>query len=258
MTPTDPLVDEALEAVARALWQRLYNDPPLEWPGLTYPDAAYVVEDARAAITAMRAVSQEGEGERAHAVAWLRRVAKARDDRADPVWAEALFEAADYIEHGEHLQHSGLPDAPSTAADAQDDAEWCAPGDDQRDVWLVRFNDADMREALYTGPDAERDARAKWGMMCGPSGTWNGYLFRLAKRSRLSPVTSPDTILVEALREAETWCVMPCKDRLDHVTSWDICVEPEAGATGVAVIGSIYSGEAVANAILSAIKSAAR
>jgi hypothetical protein len=64
----------------------------------------------------------------------------------------------------------------------------------------VRFNDADMREALYTGPDAERDARAKWGMMCGPSGTWNGYLFRLAKRSRLSPVTSAQDDAVQALK----------------------------------------------------------
>jgi hypothetical protein len=59
---------------------------------------------------------------------------------------------------------------------------WCAPGDDQKDVWIVRFNDADMREAIFTGPDAERDARAKWDLMCSPSGTWNGYLFRLASR----------------------------------------------------------------------------
>lgn len=40
--------------------------------------------------------------ERANVVAWLRKVAQARDDRADPEWAAALSEAADAIERGEH------------------------------------------------------------------------------------------------------------------------------------------------------------
>lgn len=45
--------------------------------------------------------------ERVAIVAWLRKIAQARDDRADPEWAAALFEAAEFIERGEHLtQHN--------------------------------------------------------------------------------------------------------------------------------------------------------
>lgn len=42
------------------------------------------------------------ETERLAIVSWLRLVAQARDDRADLEWAAALFEAADFIERGEH------------------------------------------------------------------------------------------------------------------------------------------------------------
>lgn len=59
---------------------------------------------------------------------------------------------------------------------------WCAPGDRQEDVWLIRFDDNDRSDAVYTGPDAETEARAAWTRHCGPSGTWNGYLFRLVRQ----------------------------------------------------------------------------
>jgi hypothetical protein len=78
---------------------------------------------------------------------------------------------------------------------------WCAPGDDQQDAWIVRFNDTDMREAIFRGPDAERDARAKWEMMCGPSGTWNGYLFRLSTRTPATEMGIEP--LVESGRDAQ-------------------------------------------------------
>jgi hypothetical protein len=48
----------------------------------------------------------------------------------------------------------------------------------------------------------------------------------------------------------DTWEVRPCKDRLGNVSSWDICLPTEPDATGVAVVASVYSGEAVANEIV--------
>lgn len=59
-----------------------------------------------------------------------------------------------------------------------DQFEWAAPGDQQEDAWLVRFCDNDIRDALYTGPDAEREARAAWERHA-PG--YNMYLFRLAR-----------------------------------------------------------------------------
>lgn len=47
----------------------------------------------------------------------------------------------------------------------------------------------------------------------------------------------------------DTWEVHPCKDRLGHVTSYDICLPQEPGSSGVAVIASVYSGEEVAKQI---------
>jgi hypothetical protein len=67
----------------------------------------------------------------------------------------------------------------------------------------------------------------------------------------------PDCAVCEALEGAENWVVRPCKDRLGHISSFDICIEPDPDAIGVAVIASVYSGEIVANAILKAIKLAA-
>ena len=40
--------------------------------------------------------------------------------------------------------------------------QWAAPGDQQEDAWLVRFCDKDCGEAVFTGPDAERQAWDYW------------------------------------------------------------------------------------------------
>jgi hypothetical protein len=48
----------------------------------------------------------------------------------------------------------------------------------------------------------------------------------------------------------DKWEVRPCRDRLGNVTSYDICLPQEPGSTGVAVVASVYSGEAVANQIV--------
>jgi hypothetical protein len=56
--------------------------------------------------------------------------------------------------------------------------EWAAPGDQQEDAWLVRFCDKDCGEAIFTGLNAEAEARAYWNRYA-PS--YNIYVFRLAR-----------------------------------------------------------------------------
>jgi len=59
---------------------------------------------------------------------------------------------------------------------------WCAPGDDQQDVWLLRFDDPSRDEMIWFGDGAETEARMAWESLCGQQGgAWNGHLFRLAK-----------------------------------------------------------------------------
>lgn len=47
----------------------------------------------------------------------------------------------------------------------------------------------------------------------------------------------------------DRWEVRPCKDKLGHTTSFDICLPSKPEDRGVAVVASVYSGEAVANEI---------
>jgi hypothetical protein len=56
--------------------------------------------------------------------------------------------------------------------------EFAAPGDQQEDAWLVRFCDKDVREQIWTGPDAEAEAWRSWERFA-PS--YNIYVFRLAR-----------------------------------------------------------------------------
>lgn len=55
--------------------------------------------------------------------------------------------------------------------------EWAAPGDQQEDAWIVRFCDNDVRDMLFTGPDAEREAWDAWN---AHAPGYNMYVFRLA------------------------------------------------------------------------------
>lgn len=59
--------------------------------------------------------------------------------------------------------------------------DWAAPGDQQEDAWLIRFCDKDCGEAIFTGPDAEREAWEHWNRYAP---AFNLYVFRLA---RLTP-----------------------------------------------------------------------
>lgn len=56
--------------------------------------------------------------------------------------------------------------------------EWAAPGDQQEDAWIVRFCDQDVRDMLFTGPEAEREAWEAWERHA-PG--YNMYVFRLAR-----------------------------------------------------------------------------
>jgi hypothetical protein len=59
----------------------------------------------------------------------------------------------------------------------------------------------------------------------------------------------------EELSGVHNWEVGPCVNHLGNVTSWDINIKPREGDKGVVVVASVYSGEAVARAILAAIQS---
>lgn len=78
---------------------------------------------------------------------------------------------------------------------------WAAPGDQQEDVWLLRFCDTDMREAIFTGPDAEAEA---WGAWNKYAPAWNCYVFRLAALT--APVEpQPANMHGYALANGEGW-----------------------------------------------------
>lgn len=64
--------------------------------------------------------------------------------------------------------------------------QWAAPGDRQEDAWLVRFCDNDIRDLIFTGPDAEKEAWAAWNRHA-PG--YNIYVFRLAALSAPSPAS---------------------------------------------------------------------
>lgn len=56
--------------------------------------------------------------------------------------------------------------------------KWCQPAHHADDrVWILRFEDADRGDAIFTGPDAEAQAREMWAR-AWPS--WNCYLFATA------------------------------------------------------------------------------
>lgn len=58
-------------------------------------------------------------------------------------------------------------------------ARICAPGDMQDSPrWILRFADNDLSDMHFDNAD---EAHARWQFHCGPSGSWNGWLFETAK-----------------------------------------------------------------------------
>jgi hypothetical protein len=99
--------------------------------------------------------------------------------------------------------------------------------------------------AIYTAMQAARPIdRMSEGVPASPSGH--------SAKPEPEEVSVVPTSGPNALERAWDWEVGPCVDRLGHVQSWDINVRGEPDARGVAVIASVYSGEAVARAILAA------
>lgn len=58
--------------------------------------------------------------------------------------------------------------------------KWAAPGDRQEDVWLIRFDDNDIRDLVFMGDDAEKEAWKAWNRH---SPGYNCRVFRLAQLS---------------------------------------------------------------------------
>lgn len=70
-----------------------------------------------------------------------------------------------------------------------DHQPWCQPGDQTDRAFRLRFEDPDMREMVWTGPDAEREALAAYNQYA-PS--WNVYLFSGHPRAHPSPPPAAD------------------------------------------------------------------
>lgn len=70
-----------------------------------------------------------------------------------------------------------------------DHQPWCQPGDQTDRAFRLRFEDPDMREMIWTGPDAEKKALAAYNQYA-PS--WNVYLFSGHPRAHPSPTPAAD------------------------------------------------------------------
>lgn len=70
-----------------------------------------------------------------------------------------------------------------------DHQPWCQPGDQTDRAFRLRFEDPDMREMIWTGPDAEKEALAAYNQYA-PS--WNVYLFSGHPRAHPSPTPAAD------------------------------------------------------------------
>lgn len=61
---------------------------------------------------------------------------------------------------------------------------WAQPGDRPERVWILRFDDADRREMIWTGEDAEAEATAAYRLF---SPTWNCTLLATVPAAEVTP-----------------------------------------------------------------------
>ncbi|HCB75151.1 MAG TPA: hypothetical protein DEP91_03115 [Sphingomonas bacterium] len=89
--------------------------------------------------------------------------------------------------------------------------QWAAPGDQQHDVWMVRFCDQERRDAIFTGPEAEAEAWAAWEQYA-PG--YNMYVFRLARlaaeQARASDRNDRLARRIAEVVEEDGGCWTPC------------------------------------------------
>lgn len=72
---------------------------------------------------------------------------------------------------------------------------WCQPGDQPHRAFRLRFEDPDMREMVWTGPDAEAGALAAYNRYAP---AWNVYLFSGHPRAHPTPATPAGWIVSNA------------------------------------------------------------
>ena len=117
------------------------------------------------------------------------------DDRAKllvyPIAAETVAMVASHGPSALRSQPPAREDAQPVAYGA-DHQPWCQPGDQTHRAFRLRFEDPDMREMVWAGPDAEREALAAYNQYAP---AWNVYLFSGHARH-----PAPD-----ALRDAERY-----------------------------------------------------
>lgn len=92
-------------------------------------------------------------------------------------WSEAAAVYAAMLKAAPKATTAPIGEAGEAPRYLSDRFQWAAPGDQQEDAWIVRFCDNDVRDMLFTGPDAERDAWEAWERHA-PG--YNLYVFRLA------------------------------------------------------------------------------
>lgn len=61
---------------------------------------------------------------------------------------------------------------------------YAAPGDRQQEVWRLRFDDAEMREMIFVGEDAEAHAWEAWDRFAP---AWNCTVYRIAELKMDAP-----------------------------------------------------------------------
>ncbi len=125
-------------------------------------------------------------------VAWLKeRDCLPNDDDGTIEWADIVCALNDWEADLTQAREDAQP-----VAYGADHQPWCQPGDQTHRAFRLRFEDPDMREMVWTGPDAEREALAAYNQYAP---AWNVYLFSGHPRH---PAPEALRVAVEALGQS--------------------------------------------------------
>lgn len=125
-----------------------------------------------------------------------------------------------------------------------DHQPWCQPGDQTQRAFRLRFEDPDMREMVWTGPDAEREALAAYNQYAP---AWNVYLFSGHPRT---PPTQPLTEGADAEKLRVAVEAEQLGTALADLVSWFTNpVQGERGLVWVIPAGQQGADDAVAQAL---------
>lgn len=169
---------------------------------------------------------------------FIRAFKAAMEAAPTPPLSDLRKEAADWINRDRYMNSV----APSTTPPAQEIGlshlfQWCAPGDRQKPVWLLMFDDRDRGYNYYeVESDAIRDFNRSEGL------GWNCHLFALMPRK---PAQEDDPRLVSYGVNLET-CTLNYKgeeyyfDRVANAAQED---EPVAWVNGSSLISERIDAE---------------